>query len=394
MASVFSAVRRYIDTETAGGAALLAATVVALVWANSPWQDAYRSLWQYHLLTSVGGAPVPGELRELVNAGLMTVFFLVAGLEIKRELLAGELASFRVAALPVFAAAGGMAVPALAFATLTAGTGLSHGWGIPMATDIAFALAVLAVAGRNLPASAKAFLLTLAIVDDIGAVLVITLFYGDPIHATALAVALGCVSAVALCDRLLPSWAKPILVAASVAGWYATYRSGVHASIFGVALAFALHAPAERLEDLLHPVSSYAVLPCFALANAGIVFHRGMLDAPGAPRLVASVAVALVAGKFVGIALGGWLAVRLGIAARSDDLTGAQLTGLAAIGGVGFTVSIFVSELAFSDAELVDAAKLGVLIASVVAALVGGLLLRGRAPSGAERGGQLRNQAR
>ena len=404
-------------TEASGGIALVVAAVVALVWANSPWQDSYETLWHTQVNIRVGVFSVEEDLRHFVNDGLMALFFFVIGLEIKREVVHGELADRRVAALPVFAAVGGMAVPAALYVVVAGSGAAEHGWGVPMATDIAFALGVLALLGSRVPSSLKLFLLTLAIVDDVGAIVVIAVFYSGTIDAAALlAASVGLVVSIVL-RRLRVDW-SPIYVALAVATWYATYRSGVHATIAGVALALTtpthrlapadiarrwaqdlsdeptaseVHqmtiiaresvSPAEHLEELLHPATSFVVLPVFALANAGVELRSGMLSGRGATRVAIAVVVGLVAGKLVGILAGAWLGTRLRLAVLPPETRWQHLAGAAALGGIGFTVSLFITGLAFTDPTLTDAAKLAVLVASVAASMIGaGILLAARTP--------------
>jgi NhaA family Na+:H+ antiporter len=411
-------VHRFIETEAASGIVLVAAAGAALVWANSPWQHSYDTFWHNPIVLQLGGLRVAEDLRHLVNDGLMALFFFVVALEIKRELVRGELAELRVAALPVFAAIGGMVVPALLYLLVTASSGgAGHGWGIPMATDIAFALGVLALSSRRLPASLKVLLLTLAIVDDIGAIIVIAVFYGGTLEVTALAVAVGFVVAAAVLMRLRIDW-PPLYLVFAVAAWYATYRSGVHATIAGVAFGLLTPAralaptqtvrrwaldlsdepnaaevqqmmviaresvsPAEHLEVRLHPFTSFVVLPCFALANAGVVIHHDMLGTGSGRAVAAGVALGLVVGKIVGIMAGSWVATRLRLAELPEDVRWSHMVGIAVLGGIGFTVSLFISGLAFDDPRLVDAAKVAILLASTAAAVVGTVALRRAARS-------------
>jgi NhaA family Na+:H+ antiporter len=405
-------VHRFIETEAASGIVLVAATVVALVWANSPWQHSYETLWHNPIVLQAGGVRIAEDLRHFVNDGLMALFFFVVALEIKREIVRGELADLRVAVLPVFAAIGGMVAPACLYVLVTAGSGTGHGWGIPMATDIAFALGVLALLSHRLPGSLKVLLLTLAIVDDIGAIVVIAVFYGGTLDLTALAVAIAFLVVAAVLIRARIDW-PPLYLALGVAAWYATYRSGVHATIAGVAFGLLTPAralaptetvrrwaldlsdepnasevqqmmviaresvsPAEHLEVRLHPFTSYVVLPCFALANAGVVIHRDMLATSSARAVAAGVALGLVLGKVVGIMAGSWAATRLRLAVLPEGVTWSHMTGIAALGGIGFTVSLFIAGLAFDDPRLADAAKLAILVASTAAALVGAFVLR------------------
>ncbi len=409
--SLPSAVARFVRTEASGGMALVLAAVVALVWANSPWRDSYETLWHSRVTIGFGVFRVDEDLRHFVNDGLMALFFFVVGLEIKRELVRGELANWRVAALPVFAAFGGMALPALLYVAVTAGGAGAQGWGIPMATDIAFALGVLALLGSRVPSPLKLFLLTLAIVDDVGAIVVIAVFYSGAIDPAALAAAAVGLAACVGLRRLRVDW-PPIYVGLAIVTWYATYRSGVHATIAGVALALTTPthrlapagtarrwaqdlsdapsareahqvtiiaresvSPAEHLEELLHPATSFVVLPVFALANAGVWLRSDMLAGPGSTRVVAAVLVGLVVGKLGGILGGAWLGTRLRLAVLPTDTRWSHVAGAAALGGIGFTVSLFITGLAFPDSALADAAKLAILAASLISAIVGAAIL-------------------
>jgi NhaA family Na+:H+ antiporter len=400
----------FLRVEAAGGILLLLATVAALVWANSPWQQSYYDLWTTEALLRVGSFEVSEDLRHWVNDGLMAVFFFVVGLEIKRELVAGDLSTRRDAMLPAIAALGGMAVPAMLYALLNAGGAGSDGWGVPMATDIAFAVGVLALLGDRVPASAKVLLLALAIVDDIGAIVVIALFYTDDLALGWLAAAVAGLAAVAML-RHLRVWYQPLYVVAGVAVWWCTFQSGVHATLAGVALglvtparpllgtaqaesiagqlssdthvtaeevhgvSFALResiSVAERVGHQLHPWSSYVIVPIFALANAGIqISWDGLGDATGS-AVTLGVVVGLVLGKPLGIVGAVALATRTGLGRLPDGLTMRHVVGLGALAGIGFTVSLFISGLAFSDPALQDEATLGVLAASVLAAAGGG----------------------
>jgi NhaA family Na+:H+ antiporter len=413
--SLPSIVTRFLRTEASGGIALVVAAVAALVWANSPWQHSYDTLWHSQVTIGLGVFRVEEDLRHFVNDGLMALFFFVVGLEIKREVAHGELADRRVAALPVFAALGGMIAPALLYVVVAGGGAAGHGWGIPVATDIAFALGVLALLGSRVPSSLKLFLLTLAIVDDVGAIVVIAVFYSGTIDVAALLTAVGVVVVIVVLRRVRVDW-PPIYVALAVAAWYATYRSGVHAPSAGVALALTtptqrlapadiarrwaqdlsdeptaseIHqmtiiaresvSPAEHLEELLHPATSFVVLPVFAFGNAGLELRSDMLSGAGPARVATAVAVGLVAGKMLGILAGAWLGTRLRLAVLPVDTDWRHLAGAAALGGVGFTVSLFITSLAFADPALTDASKLAVLVASVAASVIGaGILLAAR----------------
>ncbi|MBW3574783.1 MAG: Na+/H+ antiporter NhaA [Actinobacteria bacterium] len=405
------AVQHFLHTESAGGVLLLVGAAVALAWANSPWQGSYEALWTTEFAVELGGLRLSEDLRHWVNDGLMALFFFVIGLEIKRELVQGELRDPRTAALPALAALGGMVVPAALYLLIAGGGPGGDGWGIPMATDIAFALGVVALLGRRVPSSLKLFLLTLAIVDDIGAIAVIAVAYTSDLDARALAGAAVGVLTVILLRRAEVTWV-PIYVAVGVLVWLATLESGVHATIAGVVLglltpacplapatvarewasdladepspgelagmarlANASVSVAERLAHQLHPFTSFVVVPIFALANAGVSLSADAFEPPGAGAVAAGVAVGLVGGKIVGITSFAWLAVRLRLSRLPDGVGWGQLVGIAALAGIGFTVSLFIAGLAFEDPPLVAAAKAGILAGSFLAAAGGTALL-------------------
>lgn len=373
------ALREFLDTEVAGAVVLLVAVVVALVWANSSLSSSYSDLWHTELSVSVGWG-LDMSMHQVVNDGLMTVFFFVVGLEIKRELVDGELSDPRTAAVPVAAAIGGMVVPALLFVAINASTGTTRGWGIPMATDIAFALGVLAVAGSRLASGAKLFLLTSAVVDDIGAIVVIAVVYSTSISPGALlgaAVVIGMV----LLARATGVQSLVVYVLLGVLLWDAMFESGVHATIAGVVLGLITPARgpdsvAERLEHRLHPLSSFVIVPLFALANAGVRLDVGSLSEP-APRAVAlGVVVGLVIGKTVGISAATAIAVKTRIGRLPDGVGAGEVIGMAMVAGIGFTVSLFVTGLAFDSAALQADAKMAILGASVIAGAAGYVYLR------------------
>ena len=351
--------REFLQTEAAGGVVVLAAAVVALVWANSPWQDAYYDVWD-------------GELLDGINEGLMTIFFFVVGLEIKREIVAGELRGARRAALPAIGAVGGMVVPALVYLAFNAGGDGADGWGIPMATDIAMAVGVLSLLGRRVVSSLKLFLLALAIVDDIGAIAVIAIFYSDDLEpawlvaAAALTAVLAALRALGVRSLLLP-------LAVGVGLWFALHEAGVHPTIAGVILA--LLAPPSRLEHVLHPWTSFLIVPLFALANTGVTISGDAVSDAATSPITAGVVVGLVVGKLAGISVFTWLATRFRIGTLPDGATWRGVIGVAAVAGIGFTVSLFITELAFDDAARQDAAKIGILAAAVLAGIVGALVL-------------------
>jgi NhaA family Na+:H+ antiporter len=403
--------RRFFRTETAGGAVLLAAVVVALVWANSAWDGPYRRLWATEVRLRFGTLGFTGDLRHFVNDALMTLFFFVVGLEIKRELVTGDLRHWRTAALPAIAALGGMVLPAAIYLALTLGHPGTRGWAIPSATDIAFAVGAVALLGARVPQSLKLFLLTLAMVDDIGAIVIIAAFYSGGIELLPLLLAASFIALMAGLRRLRILW-MPLHVLIGVGVWLATYESGVHATLAGATLGLLAPARplsagavakewaqdlsdepgpdelramtrlanssvsvAERLQHALHPVTSFLVVPLFALANAGVVLEREALRAPGSGRVALGIALGLVLGKTAGIAGAARLAVGLGLSPLPEGGTWRQLVGIAAMAGIGFTVSLFIAALAFPDPRLEAAAKIGILAGSVLASGIGLLVL-------------------
>jgi Na+:H+ antiporter, NhaA family len=408
---------RFLQVEEAGGVVLVGATVVALIWANSPWDASYRSFWQTSIDLRIGPYEFSEDLAHWVNDALMAVFFFVVGLEIKRELVTGELRDRRNLALPALAALGGMVVPALIFSIVNLGGDGASGWGIPMATDIAFALALVAVLGSRVPAPLRVFLLTLAIVDDIGAIVVIAIFYADDVEPGFLLIAAGVAALVAIMRAVrVVYW--PVYVIAGLGLWMAVYESGVHATIAGVAMGLLTPARprqsaveaeqivdvlegraelsaddvreisasirdsvsvCERLIDVLHPWTSYVIIPVFALANAGIVLGGDTFTNPSA--VFGGVVIGLVVGKFVGVAGFTWLTVRLGLGRLPEAVEWTHVAGIAALAGVGFTVSLFVTALAYDSLALQEQAKAGILIASVAAAGIGLAILGFRKPT-------------
>ena len=380
--SAVGTLREFIDVEVGGGLVLLAGAVVALVWANLGEPGQYEGVWRTHLRLGAGPVALDLELRHWINDLLMALFFFVVGLEIKRELVDGELQGARRAALPASAALGGMLAPALIYLAFNPGGAAARGWGIPMATDIAFAVGVLALFGKRIPLGLKVFLLSLAIVDDIGAIAIIAVFYSGDIGLGPLLLAAACVAAFAVSWRVRSPLRRPLLLVLAAAAWAALYTSGVHATIAGVALGLSVPAgpepdpsPAESLGDALHPWTSFGIVPLFALANAGVVLPAGGLAAALGQPVALGVVAGLVVGKLLGISLASYLAVRTGIAVLPSDVGWGSIVGVAALGGIGFTVSLFITELAFTDRALADAAKVGVLVGSVLAAALGCLLL-------------------
>ena len=377
--------RDFLATESAGGILAVGGAVAALIWVNVA-PHSYNSLWSHELSISLGHHALQLSLKHWVNDGLMALFFLVVGLEIKRELVLGELRVLRRAALPIVAAIGGMVIPAALFAVINSGTDTSHGWGVPMATDIALALGVIALLGRHIvPPSLSLFLLAVAIVDDIGAIVVIAVFYSNGIQVTWLAAAAAMVTLTVLLRRLRVTAMWPF-VAIGLAMWFSLHEAGVHATIAGVIMGLLAPTAAppgpntvsvvERLEHGLHPFTSFLIVPLFAVSNAGIQFDNALLDGVLSSHAFWGVVIGLVIGKPVGITLASWLAVRAGVAEYPTGVRLAQVGAVGAVAGIGFTVSLFVSELAFTHADQLGQAKFGVLIASIVAGLIGVVALR------------------
>jgi Na+:H+ antiporter, NhaA family len=385
------AVVHALRTETIGGLALLAAAVVALLWVNSPWGTGYEAVRDFHF-----GIPALGldlSVGHWTSDGLLTLFFLVAGIELKRELVVGQLRSPAAAALPVVAAVCGMAVPAgLYLATAAAGGGSSTGWAVPMATDIAFALAVLAVLSTHLPAALRAFLLTLAVVDDLGAILVIALFFSSGLNVLALAGAVAGLVVFYWLQHLRVRgwwWYVPL----GIAIWALTYSGGIHATVAGVAMGLILRttrdedgpgrkaesaSPGERAEHLLRPVSAGIAVPLFALFAAGVsISPSGLGEVFTRPEAL-GVVLGLVLGKTIGIFAGTYLAARFTHARLNPDLTWADVLALAVLAGIGFTVSLLIGELAFPDPADAEHVKAAVLTGSLIAAALAAVLLKRR----------------
>ena len=350
--------------ETVGGALALAAALLGIVWANSSWGDAYVDLRHLEL--------GPLDVEHWAADGALSLFFFVAGLELKRELVIGSLRRPADAAVPIAAALCGVAVPALVYLAANANGGSPEGWAVPAATDIAFALAVLAVVGSNLPTALRAFLLTLAVVDDLVVISIIAVFFTDSVDLGWLAVALVALVAWVLLQRTeVTAWAAYLLIA--VAAWWAVHESGIHATVAGVALGLLTRVgTAERLEHLLSPVSSAVAVPFFALMSAGVVLSGGG-DLVGDPVVIGVVA-GLVLGKPVGVLLGGWTVARFTRAELDPSIGWRDVAGVALLAGIGFTVSLLVSDLAFTGPER-DAAKTAVLAGSLISALLGVLAL-------------------
>ena len=422
----------FIHSSSAGAIFLLAAALVALAWANSPWSATYFALRETVVTLIFGPIAITEDLLHWINDCVMTIFFFVVALEIKREVVHGELSDPRKAALPVAGALGGMIVPVIIFLALNWGQNGARGWGIPMATDIAFALGVLALLGKRIPFPVRIFLLAFAIVDDIGAILVIAIFYSGELSLPMIGCALG-VLAVILAARCAGVQDIPVYLLLGAIFWAAVLKSGIHATIAGVILgllapARALigagetagqlrqslprlesaieqgdrekseailgeidvltrysEAPLERVERLVQPWSSFLILPLFALANAGISFSSETVHAALSSRITWGVIGGLLVGKFVGLTGFMWAAVKLGLADLPNEATWRHLLGCALLGGIGFTVALFVSGLAYDDEKLANAARIGILFSSLVAAATGWAFLRFATPMSAER---------
>ncbi|MGW0364864.1 Na+/H+ antiporter NhaA [Streptomyces sp. NPDC002990] len=374
-----------LRTETVGGVLLLLAAIAALVWANTPaLSDGYESVRSLHIGPSALGLDL--SLQHWAADGLLAVFFFVAGIELKRELVAGDLRDARAAALPVIAALCGMAAPALVYVLVnTFGNGSMDGWAVPTATDIAFALAVLAVIGTSLPSALRAFLLTLAVVDDLFAILIIAVFFTSDINFPALAGAVaGLVLFWFLLRKNVRGWYVYLPLALVV--WGLMYNSGVHATIAGVAMGLMLrctradgehHSPGERIEHLVRPVSAGLAVPLFALFAAGVSLSGGAIGQVFSRPETLGVVLGLVVGKAVGIFGGTWLAARFTKAELNDDLAWPDVFAVAILAGIGFTVSLLIGELAFAgDQVLTDEVKAAVLIGSLIAAVLAGAMLK------------------
>lgn len=417
-------VSKFIHQEHTSGIVLFISVLVAIIWVNSPLQHFYHDLWDIKLSLGFGGYVLDHSLHLWINDGLMAVFFFVIGLELKREFMAGELSTIKKASLPMVAALGGMLVPALIYFFINKGTTAEHGWGIPMATDIAFALALLSIAGKHIPTSVKVFLSALAVADDLGAVLVIAIFYSSHIALMPLTIGMWLLVLLLIGNKLgIRSIIFYLVIGFGV--WVAFLLSGVHATIAGVLVAFTIPArtrineknyaeslrkllfdfekaipnnstlttpeqhdtiekikelsmdaetPLQKVEFALHPWVAFVVMPLFALANAGIVIGSNFFSSLVNPVSI-GVAVGLLAGKFIGVLLATWLMIKFG-AQLPAKASWKQIVGVALLAGVGFTMSLFISGLAFTHPEMIDQAKYGILLASLLAGVLGVMVLR------------------
>ncbi|RYD81775.1 MAG: Na+/H+ antiporter NhaA [Sphingobacteriales bacterium] len=417
--------QNFINLQVSSGIILLASLIIALIWANSPWAESYHHLWETKIGFTFGGHTLENSLHFWINDGLMTIFFFVVGLEIKREILIGELASPRKAALPIMAALGGMIAPGIIYTFFNVGTESASGWGIPMATDIAFALGVLSLLGKKVPLSLKVFLTALAIVDDMGAVVLIAVFYTKEISWMALGLALTFYASLWMFNLLSLRYLLLYYIV-GLALWLALMKSGVHPTIAGVLAATTIPArprirkedfisanedmlsqykeadkqadeddaeelrqeaiqaieqncervqpPLQRLERVLHLPVSFLIMPLFALSNAGIPINMELAGHLTDP-IGLGITLGLFIGKFVGITLFVWLSVKLGLASLPDKVRWVQVFGVALLGGIGFTMSIFIANLAFTNPEFLPEAKMAILLGSLLSSLLGIVVL-------------------
>jgi NhaA family Na+:H+ antiporter len=424
---ILNTLDRFLHVEALSGIVLLIATAAALVWANSPAAHGYHAFWEARVALSLGEFSISQSVHFLVNDGLMTIFFLVVGLEIRREIHEGALATMRLAALPLAAAFGGVLVPALIYSMANTEPALRAGWAVPTATDIAFAVGVLALLGKSVPANLRILLLALAVIDDIAAVVVIAIFYSEGVRGSGLAIAAIGIFLVFAFQRAGIRSAPAYVIPGAIV-WIGALQSGVHPTLAGVVLGLItpvhtvgnreqarttvtsaldqfgdrlstrdLHAlpttlramrdaqrellpPVTRVQMALHPWVAFGIMPLFALANAGISFSELDVSSPSAQSVATGIVAALVLGKILGIVLGSWLLVRTGLGELPEGVTWKGVGLVGCLGGIGFTMAIFIAGLAFSDAQLLGAAKLGVLVASGAAAIIalslGRLLLR------------------
>lgn len=421
---VSSRIIEMLQSDALGGILLMLFTVIALVWANSSFKESYHALWHTPMVLQVGNFHFEMHLLHFINDALMAIFFYMIGLEIKREFVAGELSTGKKAALPALGALGGMLFPAIIYLLAVSFSGVSeakNGWGIPMATDIAFSLGIISLLGKRIPLALKVFLVALAIVDDLGAILVIAIFYTSEINLVYLSIGLGLLALLFVAERFN---FRKILVyhLVGVVIWYFFYKSGVHATIAGVLLALVtpmrreiglrtflkkmkhlecedlpqdegdllshkqldrvrmikkqisrLESPLQRLEHDLHVSVNYLIMPLFALANAGVTFGG---EGGGFTAVSLAVALGLLLGKPIGITLLSWVGVKSGLAELPPGLTWKNIFGVALLGGIGFTMAIFVATLAFRDPGLLNQAKGGIFLGSIIAGVLGFILLK------------------
>ena len=421
-------INQFLHQEASGGILLMICTVIALAWANSPWSDSYHHLWHTHLVINLGNLlNLDYSIHHWINDGLMVIFFFTVGLEIKRELLVGELSSLQKASLPIAGALGGMVAPAIIYAIFNSSGEGANGWGIPMATDIAFVVGIMALLGPRVPLTLKIFILALAIADDIGAVLVIAIFYTADISTAALVIAGIVLVIVFILNKLGTKSLIPYTILGIIL-WLAFLKSGVHATIAGVLLAFTIPAssrydtnkfsdkvkqlinnfdakgdhwknvlnnserqhdvmaieescekvltPLQRFEHNLHPWIAFFIIPVFALANAGVT----IADLDILSALLSPVSLGIILGLFIGKQMGifafSFLAVKLKFATLPEGVNWKNLYGAAILAGIGFTMSLFIASLAFTDPELMDLAKIGILSGSLLSGIAGFMFLK------------------
>lgn len=383
--------RNFVKTEAAGGVVLMIAAAAALIWANSAAAPYYSAILSAPVGVRLGAVGLEKDLILWINDGLMAIFFLLVGLEIKREALVGELSSRSRAALPAVAAVGGMAFPALIYVLFNWGAEgeAMRGWAIPAATDIAFAVGVLALLGDRAPASLRIFLLALAIIDDLGAIVIIALFYTASLNLTALALAAAALAVLIVFNRMGVRRIAPYMLVGAVL-WLCVLKSGIHATLAGVAVAFTIpltpsedeHSPLEELEHALHPWVAFAIMPIFALANAGVSL-AGLSFSSLLEPIPLGIALGLFLGKQLGVFGLSWAAIKAGWCVRPQGASWGQIYGVAIVTGIGFTMSLFIGNLAFETEEHATAVRLGVLGGSLLSAVVGYavLALLGRRPA-------------
>lgn len=373
--------KKFFQSGKIGGLLLLICVVISLLIANSGSASGFSHFLAQELGFNVGSVAVKYSISAWINDGLMAVFFLLVGLEIKRELLEGELSSVKKASLPVLAAFGGMIVPSLIFFFFNKGEATASGWGIPMATDIAFALAIIAMLGKSVPASLKIFLAALAIADDLGAILVIAVFYTAQIHWNYLLMA-GGIFALLLALNYFKVKSLWFYLIPGIFLWYFVHHSGIHATIAGVLLAFtiptntnAVESPLEKLEHALTFPVNYLIMPIFALANTNITFQREMVDGLTSP-LALGIIAGLFLGKTLGVTLFSWFAVKIKLAKLPSGANWKHIVGVGMLAGIGFTMSIFIALLSFSNVAYILEAKFAILCASVISGLIGFVYLK------------------
>jgi NhaA family Na+:H+ antiporter len=417
--------QRFFKIESSGGIVLLLFTIIAIAWTNSIFSDSYFNLWEHKISFSIAGFSMSESLKHWINDGLMAIFFFVVGLEIKRELMIGELSTGKKASLPVIAALGGMIVPAVIFTLLNEDSATADGWGIPMATDIAFSLGILSLLGKRVPVSLKVFLVAFAIVDDLGAVSIIAFFYSSGVHLKYLLIGSGLFLYLVLFNLLKLRMIHIYMIFGWII-WYMFLESGIHPAIAGVLIAFTIplgrkirvstfrkrmdsnllefcddgcndkvtltdeqlaaidnmesetkkvQSPLQSLEHKLHGFVTYVIIPVFALANAGVKIESTDINILLHP-LTTSIGYSLLIGKAVGIFVFSWIAIKLKLSLMPENVKWIHIFGVALLGGMGFTMSIFITNLAFDIPELLNFAKLGIIAGSFGSAILGYLILR------------------